>query len=252
VNCQENLYPLCQNKPILAKITIVSIFANSNEKHESEIARQAMEACEHIISEMGAELHDDLIQRLSILRLSLDKLERSLSNRAETETILITMRSEFQEVIQSVRKISRRLLPVVHDSNSFQEGIEMLCQNMERPGTGNIHFETMGTEQKLSPLAETYLSRIIQELIHNAYKHSSAWHVWVRLMWHPEKVLVEVEDDGTGFSKISEFIDLLRKKNGTLKMRSHVLGATIHYSEGGKGLLAKVEYRIMHDSGNTA
>ena len=118
----------------------MSIFSISKEKHEAEVARQAMEACENIISEMGAELHDDLIQRLSILRLSLDKLERSLYDRAETEGQLVNLRGEFQEVIQSVRKISRKLLPVHTGDNSFQQGLIILCQNMERPGTGNVHF----------------------------------------------------------------------------------------------------------------
>ena len=103
-----------------------------------------MEACENIISEMGAELHDDLIQRLSILRLSLDKLERSLDDRAETEGQLVNLRGEFQEVIQSVRKISRKLLPAHTGDNSLQQGLIILCQNMERPGTGNVHFEPSG------------------------------------------------------------------------------------------------------------
>ena len=228
----------------------MALFSRSKEKHEAEVSRQAMEACEHIISEMGAELHDDLIQRLSILRLSLDKLERSLSDRAETEALLVNMRGEFQEVIQSVRMISRKLLPAQTGSNSFQRGLALLCQNMERPGTGTVHFEPTGHEQKLLPLTETYLSRIVQELIHNAYKHSSAWHVWVRLKWDPEIVTVEVEDDGTGFSKISEFIDLLRNKHGTLKMRSHAIGATIHYDKGNKGLMARVQYNIKHDKIN--
>ena len=123
-----------------------------------------MEACENIISEMGAELHDDLIQRLSILRLSLDKLERSLDDRAETEGQLVNLRGEFQEVIQSVRKISRKLLPAHTGDNSLQQGLIILCQNMERPGTGNVHFESTGQEQNLSILAkndETLLKGII-------------------------------------------------------------------------------------------
>jgi signal transduction histidine kinase len=216
----------------------------SKEKQEAEISRQAMEACEHIISEMGAELHDDLIQRLSVFGLSLDRLERALPERAQAEALLVGMKGDFQEVIQSVRKISRKLLPVRTEDNSFGQGIALLCQNMERPGTGNVHFESTGVEEKLTALAETYLSRIVQELIHNAYKHSSAWHVWVRFSWLPELLTIEVEDDGTGFSKVPEFIGLLKRKHNTLKMRSEAIGAFIHFSQGKNGLLARVEYSI--------
>lgn len=220
----------------------MSLFFISKEKHEAEVARQAMEACEHIIADMGAELHDDLIQRLSILRLSLDRLERSLSNDAETQLLLVKLRGEFQEVIQSVRKISRRLLPVESSKGSFQQSLALMCQSMERPGTGSVHFESHGQEHPLHEVTETHLSRIVQELIHNAYKHSSAWHVWVRLAWKPEGMTIEVEDDGTGFSKINEFIELLRKKHGTLRMRSHAIGASLHYDRGQNGLLATVQY----------
>jgi signal transduction histidine kinase len=203
-----------------------------------------MEICEHVISEMGAELHDDLIQRLSILRLSFDKLERTLPDQVASEALLMNMRGEFQQVIQSVRKISRKLLPFHTEDNSFRQGIEILCQNMERPGAGNIHFEVSGQDQYLTPQAENYLYRIVQELIHNAFKHSSAWHIWVRVIWGQHSLILEVEDDGTGFSKIAEFIDLLKKKYNTLKMRSQVIGATIHYLQGPKGLLARVEYPL--------
>ena len=216
----------------------------SRVKQDAEISRQAMEACEHIISEMGAELHDDLIQRLSVFRLSLDRLERALPERAQAEALLLGMKGDFQEVIQSVRTISRKFMPVRTEDSSFEQGIALLCQNMERPGTGNVHFESAGVEQKITPLAETYLSRVVQELIHNAYKHSSAWHVWVRFSWQSGLLVIEVEDDGTGFSKVPEFIGRLKKKYNTLKMRSEAIGALIHFSQGKSGLLARVEYSI--------
>jgi signal transduction histidine kinase len=113
---------------------------------------------------------------------------------------------------------------------------------MARAGTEHIHFEVHGDERKIPAQAESYLFRVIQELIHNAFKHSAAWHIWVRLHWDVDKLRIEVEDDGTGFHKVDEFVSRLRKKHNTLKMRTTVLGATIHYHQGQKGLLAKVEY----------
>jgi two-component system NarL family sensor kinase len=204
--------------------------------------RQAMDACEHIIAEIGAELHDDLIQKLSIFRLYLDQLDRSRFNAAETEAVLIKMNADFKEVVHSVRRISRQLLPVRMEGDSFQTGISMLCQNMERPGGSTIHFDATGEERVISPTAEIYLSRIVQELIHNSLKHSSAWHIRVRLEWRDELVAAEVEDDGTGFSKVTGFIEALNRKYNTLRMRCEAIGAQIEFLPGRKGLLARVEY----------
>jgi signal transduction histidine kinase len=212
----------------------------SSEKLESEISKRATEACEQIMTEIGAELHDDLIQKLSIFRLYMDRLERAVQDPKETEALLMKMQSEFKEVVQSVRKISRQLMPVRMDDDSFQKGIEMLCQNMER-GTEHVHFESHGDEQKLPPQSETYLYRVVQELVHNAFKHSSAWHIWVRLTWSSKKLVLEVEDDGTGFNQMDEFIGRLRMKHNSLRMRTQVIGASIKYSRGEKGLIARIE-----------
>src|SRR5690606_20110509 len=97
------------------------------------------EACEHIISEMGAELHDDLIQRLSILRLHLDKLERSVASPEETQHAIQQMQRDFQGITDAVRRISRRLHHSRMDDDSFEQNIEILCQNMDTPGALRIH-----------------------------------------------------------------------------------------------------------------
>jgi signal transduction histidine kinase len=212
----------------------------SKAKLEAEISRRAAEACEQIISEMGAELHDDLIQKLSVFRLYLDRMERASSSPAEIESLSVKMRSEFDQVIRVVRNVSRRLLPVKMEGETLEKMLQLLCQNMEHPGAGHIHFENVGTPVVLPPQTERYLFRIVQELIHNAFKHSSAWHIWVRLKWQSGMLLIEVEDDGTGFSKIPEFLHQLKHKNNTLKLRSSTIGASLSYEPAEKGLLAKL------------
>lgn len=216
----------------------------SPKKFKDEVYRQTTEACDHILAEMGAELHDDLIQKLSVFRLYIDRLERAASDQAEIESLSIKMKSEFESVVHSIRSISRRLLPTPMDGDTLDTVIETLCQNMQGPGVGHVHFEHYGTPIKLGGKMEIYLFRIVQELIHNAFKHSAAWHVWVRLRWRDNGLTIEVEDDGTGFAKVSEFIDRLKRKNNTLKMRTTVIGAKLNYLQGKQGLLAKVNVEL--------
>jgi signal transduction histidine kinase len=212
----------------------------SRKKIEKEISKRSAETCDQIISEMGAELHDDLIQKLSIFRFYIDCIEQSASDPIEIESLAIKMRGDFEQVIRSVKNISRRLLPASLEGDTLVNMLGMLCQNMEQPGIGHIHFENKGTPKQLGNVLEMHLLRIVQELIHNAFKHSSAWHVWVRLNWDTDRLIIEAEDDGSGFSKIPEFIQKLKKKNNTLKMRAQIIGASIEYQHGSKGLLAKV------------
>jgi signal transduction histidine kinase len=212
----------------------------TKQRYETEIAKRAMEACEQIANEMGAEVHDDLIQKLTVFSLYLDRLERATQHPTEIESLLLKMRGDFQEMATSVRSISRQLMPVRIEGESFQKSIELLCQNLERPGQGRVHFETAGTEKEMPLQVKTYLHRVVQELIHNAFKHSAAWHVWVRLLWTKEKLTLEVEDDGTAFSTMEEQISKLERKHNTLKMRSLAIGSRLSYHQGKKGLLARV------------
>ena len=200
-----------------------------------------MEACETIITEMGADIHDDLIQKLSVLRFHLDKIERSSFDPEETRNAVLRMQADFQLIIDSVRRISRQLSPVRMEDDSIEKRVEMLCQNMETPGTGRIYHFFNGTVVVLDPNVENYLLRMIQELIHNAFRHSAAWNIWVTWNWMPKAVVITVEDDGSGFSRLEEFIARLKKKHNSLRMRANAIGATIKYSAGEKGLCAQIK-----------
>lgn len=219
-------------------------FYISKNHFEKEVSKKAAEACDQIISEMGAELHDDLIQKLSIFRLYIDQMERCATDPNEIEMLSLKMRNDFEQVVRSIRNTSKRLLPSRMEGETLADILEMLCQNMEQPGSGHIHFENQGTPVTISNTSEMHLFRIVQELIHNAFKHSAAWHVWVRITWSTKKLTIEVEDDGSGFARIPEFIGRLKKKHNTLKMRSQAIGASIEYKQGERGLLARLEYGL--------
>lgn len=212
---------------------------------ESELSRRVIEATDQIVSEIGADLHDDLIQRLSIFRLYLDRLDRAKHDPTQTEALITSMNADFLEVVESVRRISRRLMPVNMEHDTLEVRIRTLCQNMERPGGGTIHFSQTGTEPPIDEKDALHLLRIIQELINNAIKHSSAWHVNVALAWAGNNLTIDVEDDGTAFSRIDTFLNILHTKKNTLRMRSEVLKAPIVYSQGKRGLHATFTYSAV-------
>jgi signal transduction histidine kinase len=214
----------------------------STSAADAEVSRRALEATEQIIEEMGAEIHDDLIQRLSILRLYLDRLDRAKGDPVTTDSLITSMNADFLDVVESVRRISRRLLPTNPATDSLENRLRTLCQNMERPGI--IRYSQTGSEPPIPSRDSIHIYRIVQELIHNAFKHSSAWHVDIRIEWKGPSLIIEVEDDGVAFSKVDDYIQTLKVKNNTLRMRSSLLQAPIAYGRGKRGLLAHLSYRV--------
>ncbi len=211
---------------------------------DQRVSLKAAEFCEHMMSELGAEIHDDLIQKLSLLSFHLEYLERVASDPSEVLTLLTRMRTDFETITQSVRATSRRLNPVHPHSHSFNSAIEQLCQGLQRPGFGRISISTEGEERSIPQLAFTYLYRIVQELAYNAFRHSNAWNVRVSLKWVGDSLLVEVEDDGTDHTQIDKITRALSQRRNTLAMRCRAIEASIQYSKGSDGLVAKVLYPI--------
>lgn len=216
----------------------------SQKKFDDEVSKEASDLCDQLMMEIGSELHDDLIQKLSVFRLYMDRMERSSHDRVEIESLLINMRTDFEAVIDSIRRISRSFLPEPVEHESFNSTLESLCKSLEKPGLGKIYFQTEGSEQPIPENVRRNLYRIVQELIHNSFKHSSAWHIYVQSLWTEHCLVINVEDDGSGFNKVSEFIDALRKKTNTLRLRTQAIGAVVTYHHGSKGLLVSVEYTI--------
>src|SRR5690606_33513038 len=151
-------------------------FYASSEVLEAEISRKAAEICDQIATDLGAEIHDDLIQKLFMFRLFIDQIEQASNDPIEIESIAIKMRTEFEHIVRTVRSISRRLLPIRNDGDTLQQAAEALCQNLEIPGRGYVHFVNKGEAVGIERGKEMYILRIIEELVENAFRHSSAWH----------------------------------------------------------------------------
>jgi signal transduction histidine kinase len=220
------------------------MFFISNSDFEERVSLKAAEFCEQITAEMGAELHDDLIQKLYTLSLCIEHVERASTDPSEILALTTRMRSDFESATQSVRAISHRLNPVHKGTTSFADNISHLSQTMQRPGYGHITCTSNGHEQPISDLIYLHLYRIVQELLHNAFKHSAAWNVAVRISWHPGRITIQVEDDGTSHVSIEAITSTLRDKRNTLHMRSQTINASINYTKGKKGLLVIVECPI--------
>jgi signal transduction histidine kinase len=222
-------------------------FTNSSDFNE-RVSIRAAEFCEQIISEMGAEIHDEIIQKLSSMSFYIERIERAAGDPNEILALVSRMRSDFENVKQNVRAISQRLNPIHYSGESFGQTIVQLCESMQRPGNGHISCKIIGEEKPLGQLSSNYLYRIVQELIHNAFKHSAAWKIDVTVRWSRRSLLIEVEDDGTGNTKMDAVTSALQSKRNTLQMRTQAINASINYEKGKKGLLATVIYPLVENT----
>jgi signal transduction histidine kinase len=149
--------------------------------------------------QIAREIHDDLGQCLTSLKLDLAWVARNLQrDPAAVEARLADMMKVMDQTIQSVRRISSELRPGVLDDLGLPAAIEWQAQEFERR-TGipcQVHCDE-GLEQLESRCA-TALFRILQESLTNIIRHAQASRVRVSLTQEKDHVILRVRDNGRG------------------------------------------------------
>jgi signal transduction histidine kinase len=101
------------------------------------------------------------------------------------------------------RRLVHAMRPEVLDGTSLPEALMVTAHRVLQESEVEVTCEVVGEVRPLSPEAEHALTRISQEALSNASKHSGASHVIVFLGYEPRRVVLEVTDDGMGIDGAS-------------------------------------------------
>lgn len=210
------------------------------QEWEDSILLKQTDYLEEELQRMGADVHDDLIHRLTEQMLTIERLIRA-EDLEHAQAYALQLKNHFHLVVRSVREISYRLLPPSIDSPSLVRALEDLVSRIETPGVARISVSSSGKEFSLNSKHQAHLVRIVQELVYNATKHTPCWHVYIKLEWLNDSVIIYVEDDGRRAGEAE-----LRIKNGkgfrTVRMRLLNIKASLRFETDVLGLRAIVTY----------
>lgn len=141
---------------------------------------------------ISKDLHDSLSIRLIGIKRSIESYEKD--NNAQ-------MLEDIDQVIGQVREISHNLNPYSLKNLGLVKAIEDLCYSVRNQHPIHVAFSKVNINEatKLSPLAETELFRVVQEVFTNIIKHAEATEVYVEIIGDEDQVMLSVEDNGKGF-----------------------------------------------------
>lgn len=158
-----------------------------------------MEAERH---RLARELHDDLLQTLTALRLNIDVCGRLSPNGDSTtlEAELARLRGCWEESLSTMRELMVQGGPGPGEHTSLGERIRRLALECERQFPIGVSLDLDDLpEHTLSGEQSTALLHIVQEALRNTCHHAGASRVLVRAVSGTDSLQVSVEDDGTGF-----------------------------------------------------
>jgi two-component system sensor kinase len=170
------------------------------ELRQLSIAMQEVREAER--TRIARELHDELGQALTALKMDVDLLETMIpAGGGEMLERTAAMRGLLDATVATTRRISADLRPLVLDDLGLAAAAEWLVQNVvQRAGlTCTLHFDP-ACDGLGEPYA-TALFRVMQESLTNVVRHAHARHVQVRVERSAEQAMLSVIDDGVGLAR---------------------------------------------------
>jgi len=166
----------------------------------SGLSRKLMEAQEKERAWIARELHDDVVQRMALLTIELDRLSQGLPRQSGELRIRINeLSGRVTDLSKDIQAISHRL----HSSKLEYLGIASaagaFCREMSEQQSVTIAFTEEGVRPEVPKEVALALYRVLQEALTNAVKHAGVSHVSVTLRGCEDAIELEIVDTGIGF-----------------------------------------------------
>ncbi len=182
---------------------------------------------------LAREIHDTLAQGFSSIVMQLEGAEASFPTEFRMlQAYLEPARRTARENLAESRRLMWALQPEVFDHASLVEILSHLANGWSKESGCAINTTVTGTWQSLRPEIEVTLLRAAQETLANVRKHARASQVVLTLSYIEGMVILDVQDNGTGFDTASPSPSVVWQEPGgfglkALRARIEQLGGTL-------------------------
>lgn len=163
-----------------------------------ELTGHLQEATEQERTRVARDVHDELGQVLSALKMDLHRLRKKIDQATLINTV-DNMLHMVEEAIKSVQRICTNLRPTVLDHLGPGAAIIWLVMEAEKRSDITIKTQIDPEKIQLPHDVATALFRIVQECLTNITRYAHATEAFVRLTTKGEKIFFEIDDNGSGF-----------------------------------------------------
>lgn len=227
------------------------------EKNEAkELLQQSYEDIRQLASNLQSireeertniarEIHDELGQQLTGLKMDLHWLIKKISNNEqEIQNKLGESVELINATIATVRKISTDLRPSILDDLGLIAALEWQAKEFQKRSGTKVEFINNAGNISIEPEVATAIFRIFQELLTNIARHANATFVQVELKKNERNLYFSLNDNGVGFDP-----DSIKNKKTLgllgIKERSLLLGGTYEIkSAPGKGSVTNISVPV--------
>lgn len=220
-----------------AELEVQRLLANQREGERTRIAR---------------DLHDGPVQELVGITFSLKGMIDDAQG-SPLQPDLLSIQSTVQKLIDTLRAYAGELRPPTLMKFGLSKAIlSHLDDFHEKHPEIDVEFDATPEEQLLPEDIRLALFRIYQEAMNNILRHAEANRVIVRLHIEDTEALLEIQDNGVGFTPPDEWMELARNKHlGLVGMRERVesIGGRMTITSQ-KGIGTGIHVSVPHPQSN--
>ena len=184
-------YQKKHNSYLIEKEILESHFRQTLLESQLEIREQTMQT-------IGADLHDNIGQLLSLTSLTLNSVKLEDAEKAQQKidaALDLTMRS-----IKEMRLLGKLLQGEQLIGLGLCEAIRYEINWIEKSGQYIVNYDIRGDQPaQNNPDKDLILFRILQEVFNNIIKHSKASEISIKLTYNQAAIRLQVIDNGAGF-----------------------------------------------------
>lgn len=167
-------------------------------------AQRILSAHEEERAWVARELHDDMLQRVAMIRHELDSLWATLSSCATPKEAhrLRALNAELVDLGVALRDVAHRLHPTIVDQLGLPMALEALAAEFGRATALEVRLSLPADGAAIPPAVAHAAYRIAQEALRNVVKHSGSSTADLELITLPDTMRLIVHDHGRGFAKV--------------------------------------------------
>ncbi len=171
-----------------------------SEKRLRQLSSHLMETQERERRRISLELHDELGQALTVLKLKLSGVDRKLpEDRPELREDCEELRQYVDQIIGKVRRLSHGLTPSNIEDLGLSAALSLLLEDLTKHVSIETKTEIGEVNHLFSLEAQINIYRIFQEALTNVVKHAQASLISIVVKEFKDTLTLAVEDDGNGF-----------------------------------------------------
>lgn len=202
-----------------------------------QLLKSQLEIQEQTLQYISRELHDNIGQVASLIKINLNTLQGS--NTEVLETKINNTRELARQLITDLKILSSSLNGDKMNKVGLLKALQNEAEKINKTGVFTAKFEQQGDIPPINDEKAIILYRMVQELLNNALKHSEAKEITIHANLEGNNTFIlTISDDGKGFDVAEKLEDIDDHGNGLLNLQKRakvINGSIVFQSAAGKG-----------------